>query len=271
MERLSLHQLATNGAPPERLVELAARLECPAVTPFVNASARSNSPHVATLAQARDLRRLADGLGVDVYSLEVFVLEADTDPAAFRPALERGATLGGRRTTVCVGDPDLGRARDRFDAFCAMAADFGIAVHVEFHAFGTLRTLAATQDFLCRAPTAATISVDVLHLYRNEGGIGSLRGPLRVPIGHAQICDGPLVRPRDEWLHEAVADRLVPGEGAFNLVAFLRALPPAVRIDVEVPTRPDPAGELSGEARCAAALQASRRLLARARAAAEPR
>jgi len=263
MERLSLHQLAGNGAPPERMVEIAARLDCPSVTLFVNRSTRSNSAFVETEAQARALRASADALGVQVYGLEVFVLEADTDVQDFHAPLDRGAILGGSRTTLCVADPDLDRARDRFDAFCAMASARGIAVHVEFHAFGTLRSLAATQAFLLRRPTDATLSVDVLHFYRNEGGIASLLGPQPVPIGHAQLCDGPLARPQDEWLFEAVADRLMPGEGAFDLTGFLRAVPAHVRIDVEVPTQPRGRGgdDTLPEARCAAALAASRAVL----------
>jgi len=264
MERLSLHQLAGNGITPERLVDLAARFGCPMVTPFVNASTRSNSAYVETTAQARALRKRADDQGVRIYSLEVFVLEADTDVAAFRPALERGAILGGARTTVCVADQNLGRAKERFEVFCEMAADNAIKVHVEFHAFGTLNTLAATEAFLAGSSSGATLSVDVLHFYRNENSIDSLLAGPKIPIGHAQLCDGPLHRPREEWLFEAVTDRLIPGEGAFDLISFLRALPSDVMIDIEVPSQPRPGTAASDEERCKAAFDASRALLHRA-------
>jgi sugar phosphate isomerase/epimerase len=263
-DRLSLHQLAGNGATPSELLDIAARLGCPAVTVFANASARSGAAHVASAAEARALRRQADALGVRICSLEVFVLGADTDIAAFEPALEVGEILGGERMTVTVDDPDLARARGRFDALCERAAAHGLKVHVEFHAFGSLRSLAATEAFLADPPPTASISADVLHFYRNEGGLAALAGPRTVPIGHAQLCDGPLCRPREEWLFEAVADRLVPGAGEFDLVAFLRALPDDIRIDVEVPTQPERMDGASGPARCETALSAARAVLAAA-------
>lgn len=264
MERLSLHQLAGNGIQPRELIDIAAEMGCPWVTLFVNASARSNSPYVATPAEARGLRAHADARGVGFYSLEVFVLEPDTDIAAFRPALERGAILGGQRTTVCVNDPDLSRARDRFIGFCAQAQEHGIDVHVEFHAFGTIRSLAAARDFIAGTDTGAALGVDVLHFYRNEGNFDSLLGPQPVPVGHAQLCDGPLTRAPEEWLFEAVADRLNPGEGAFDLVGFLRALPPEIRIDVEVPTQPRPGTTSDPAERCRAALASAREIMRRA-------
>ncbi|SPJ25400.1 sugar phosphate isomerase/epimerase family protein [Palleronia abyssalis] len=239
MERLSLHPLTAVRSTPSEFLDIAARLSCPTVSFFVHAG-RSACRHVETVAEARDLRRQAASLGVGVCSLDVFSIGEAALPDSFDEALDIGAALGGQRVTVTIGDPDLSRARDRFDVFCGMAAARDLQVHVEFHAFGTLNTLAQTRDFVASATAPATISADVLHFYRNEGGLDSLVGGDTGPIGHGQLCDGPLDRPRADWLDEAISDRRLPGEGDFDIVTFLRALPPTVTIDIEAPTRAHP-------------------------------
>ncbi|MBV0911063.1 sugar phosphate isomerase/epimerase family protein [Anianabacter salinae] len=261
MDRLSLHPLTALRSTPSEFLDIAGRLGCQTVSFFVHAG-RSACPHVDSLEQARDLRRQAKALGIRICSLDVFSIGPDGLPDSFAHALDRGAALGGERVTVTIGDPDLARARDSFDDFCAMAGERDLAVHVEFHAFGTLNTLAATRDFLALAPTPATISADVLHFYRNEGGLASLLGDHTGSIGHGQLCDGPLVLPRENWLDEAVTDRRLPGEGEFDLVAFLRALPPTVVIDIEAPTLAHPGA--SDFDMCDRALSGARAVMARA-------
>lgn len=262
MERLSLHQLVDTSAPPEEMIEVAARLDCPTVTLFATHSPNSHAPYVETVAQARALRQRGTALGVGVYSLEVFSLTEDGVTDAMRHGLEVAGELGAQRATACIYDSDTARARDNFAALHEQATAHGVDVHVEFHAFGVVNTLGEARDFLSGVDVPAGISADVLHFYRNEGGLESLLEPQPVPIRHAQLCDGPLTRPRDEWLHEAVADRRVPGNGAFDLLTFLRALPRDVRIDVEIPT-PRAAGDTTFD-RANAVLSAARRLLAEA-------
>ncbi|MAM61289.1 sugar phosphate isomerase/epimerase [Maritimibacter sp. UBA3975] len=261
MDRLSLHPLTALRSTTSEFLDIAGRLACPTVSFFVHAG-RSACPHVETLAEARDLKRQAEALGIRICSLDVFSIGPDGLPDSFAHALDRGAALGGERVTVTVGDPDLARARAALDTFCGMAGERDLAVHVEFHAFGTLNTLADVRDFLALAPTDATISADALHFYRNEVGLDSLLSGDTGPIGHAQICDGPLTRPRDEWLEEAVTDRRLPGEGDFDLVTFLRALPRDVIIDIEAPTLAHPGA--SDEELCQRALTGARALMARA-------
>lgn len=269
MERLSLHPLVAIGATPKALLEIAARLTCPTVSLFVTNSEKSRAPYVETIAQAADLRRQAQALDVGIYGLEVFSIDAQGVTDSLRRGLEIGAELGAKRLTTCIYDPDLKRAADNFEIFHDMADKSGLAVHIEFHAFGTLNTLSATRDFLSGVSAQASICADVLHLYRNEGGLESLSSPHPIAIGHAQICDGPLERPRQSWLHEAVADRLRPGEGAFDLAGFVNALPESVRIDVEAPVSAARRIGLSDLDQCTAALDAARRVMKRAVAAAQ--
>ena len=235
MDRLCLHQLAAAGAQPEELVDIAAENDVPAVSLFVTRSARSGSPFVETEAQARALRAQADRLGVEVYGMDVFSLPESFAPDMFDANLDVAAILGGKRITVTVEKQDINRARESWDILALQAKERGIEPHLEFHAFGLINTLPEAEEFLLSVDEPATISADILHFYRNEGGLESLFQPRRARIGHGQLCDGPLSRPKEDWLHEAVADRRYPGDGAFDVVRFLRGLPEDVRIDIEAP------------------------------------
>lgn len=239
MHPLSLHHLTAMEASPAELVDIAARLRCPHVGVFVQHSGRPNIdyPLIEPGPGAREVRRRLDATGVTVHNLEAFLLRPQTEIAAFEPALALGASLGAARLTVIVGDPELDRAFEAFSRLCALAAGHGLAVHIEFHAFSHLRTFGAARDFLARGrPANASLAADVLHLYRNDGGLGPLRGRGETPIGYAQICDGPLSIDPAAAFAEAIGNRGVPGEGAFDLPAFVGLLPPGIVLDIEVPS-----------------------------------
>jgi sugar phosphate isomerase/epimerase len=76
-------------------------------------------------------------------------------------------------------------------------------------------------------------------------------------IAYAQLCDGPDLRLRGDYLPEAM-DRMVPGDGAFPIAAILDALPAATALDVEVPS-------LAGQRAGIPALERARRAVAAAR------
>ena len=55
-------------------------------------------------------------------------------------------------------------------------------------------------------------------------------------LGAVQLCDGPAeMAPDLQLFHEGFLQRMIPGEGDFALADFVRALPPARLIGVEVP------------------------------------
>jgi sugar phosphate isomerase/epimerase len=239
-DRLGLHHLTVLDASPAGLVGIAAEIGCPHVTLFVQATGRSNDayPILTEGAQALEVRQLLRETGVKVHNLEAFVLRPSMPAEAYEPALDLGASLGAGRLTVLVGDPDLGRAFDRFCGVCEKAAARGLAVHVEFHAFTQVRTFGAAQGFLARGrPANAGLAVDALHLHRNDHGIEPLRFKGGAPVAYAQICDGPQTVSPDEAFAEAVGNRMLPGEGSFDLPGFVALLPRDIVLDIEVPSR----------------------------------
>ncbi|MEY4265477.1 MAG: hypothetical protein RIS90_12, partial [Pseudomonadota bacterium] len=82
-------------------------------------------------------------------------------------------------------------------------------------------------------PANLGLCVDSWHVFRG-GGLASLRGidPRRVVT--LQINDGPLQPTLGDYIEDCLRFRQPCGEGAFDLVGFLRALPPAAPINIEV-------------------------------------
>ena len=54
-----------------------------------------------------------------------------------------------------------------------------------------------------------------------------------------QLCDAPAARPTDTetLLHQARAERLMPGDGGLDLRGILRAVPLDLPVSLEIPMR----------------------------------
>jgi sugar phosphate isomerase/epimerase len=65
-----------------------------------------------------------------------------------------------------------------------------------------------------------------------------LRAAAPGQIGYVQLCDGPLLAPREALIQEARTNRLAPGAGEFPLDALLDAMPPNCVASLEVPLPP---------------------------------
>lgn len=238
MTPLALHHLSLRDVAPVELPGIAAGAGFGAVSLFVEPPGPGLDifPRIATAAEAAAVARAMADHGVTVQGIEVFALAPDTDPAAFAPALDRGAALGARCLTALVQDADAGRAAGRMAALCDMAAARGMGVALEFMRFSQCRSIGAAADFVrAVGHPALGILVDPLHLFRTGGTVEGLAATDPALIRAAQLCDGPHAPPPGPPFAEAIENRGIPGEGAFPLPAFLRALPPGTPVDVEVP------------------------------------
>ncbi len=261
---LSLHQLTVLDAPPERLVDLAAMAGCAHVCLFtyVPAAAAGRYP----LVQAADVkalkRRMADA-HVSAGNLEVFPLDGQEDGEAFAQALDVGAQLGATRATAHIHQTDdVQEAADRFAAFAALAARFGITAGLEFMRFSAIPTLEVAAQVVRRAG-AGEIACDILHLIRSGGTVDQVRAHADL-ISYVQLSDGPLDRAPEEMWKEAVKTRALPGKGAFPLIDILHVLTRPLLAEVEVPRWDDVQAGKSDKDRALSAVEASRGILARA-------
>jgi sugar phosphate isomerase/epimerase len=233
---LSLHHLTVLDASVEQLITIAGEVGCAHVCLFtyVPEQARGLYPQVMQ-AQLPMLRDYLAAHRVSVCNLEVFPLDVDNEFARFSEALNIGAALGATRATVHIHNAGHRAAVQRFGDFCDVAADYGISAGLEFNAFSAVcdsHEAAAIVRGAAR-PNGALV-LDMLHLFRS-GGVAADVAEISDIVTYAQLCDGPTDQQMEARWHEAIRERLAPGEGAFPITEVLAHLRPGTVIDVEVP------------------------------------
>lgn len=204
-------------------------------------------------------RRIAD-TGVRVLDIEIFRLQPDTVVENYRAALETGARLGAREALVAGNDPDERRLTERFAAFCDLAGEYGIAVNLEPMPWTDVKTfLDGARVVDAAARDNAGVLVDPIHFDRARSAPSDIDAVPRTRLRYAQLCDAPAERPTDnrELLHQARAERLMPGDGGLDLRGILRALPRDIPISVEIP--------MQTLSRTVPALERTRKMLAKTR------
>jgi sugar phosphate isomerase/epimerase len=207
-----------------------------------------------------------DTTGIGVFDVEIVRIGPNFSVEAFKPFLETSARLGARSILVAGDDPDESRMTACFVAFCEAAAPFGLSADLEFmpqsqvpDARAALRIIEAAGQ-----PNAAII-VDALHVSRSRTVLDDIAAISPDRMNYAQICDGPAEIPQtlDGLNHAARRERLLPGQGAIDLIGLFTTLPPDLPVSVEIPNEKQaPAFGRHEWAR--RALEASKEVLARA-------
>jgi sugar phosphate isomerase/epimerase len=130
------------------------------------------------------------------------------------------------------------RLTDRFAELCALCAEYGLGVGLEFMMSTQVKTLGEALAVIARSGAGnATVTVDALHLARSGGSpcdIAAL-GPAR--ICYLQLCDGPAQPPEDGFAKEAAGERPLPGQGELPVRELVEAGGPDVVLGVEAPSR----------------------------------
>jgi len=243
MRRLALDHITAVDASPTRVIELARATGCDAVCLFLaSMPVLPTMPPFDCIADL-DLRKavkqaLADnGVGLDL--AYPFTLTGRTDVTSLAPALDCARALGAGLVNVLHYDRDPARRVDTFGRFCDLARTFGLNVAVEFYPPSQIGSLPAALDLVARIdrPGEVGINADLLHLMRSGGTLAELAAAPYGTILYAQIADGSIDPPIDRE-HEASAQRMLAGNGAFDIAGFVRALPLQCPISVEIPREP---------------------------------
>jgi sugar phosphate isomerase/epimerase len=110
-----------------------------------------------------------------------------------------------------------------FGQLCDRAAGFGARVHLEFIPFTIVRTLRIAWDLVRVAdrPNGGLV-FDTWHFFRGEPDFEVLADIPGDRIFQVQLDDAPAVPSGP--LREETQRRLLPGDGALDLVAAIRAL-----------------------------------------------
>lgn len=186
----------------------------------------------------REIRARLDDTGVRVLDVEILRLTPQTRGDDYLPVLETAARLGAANALVAGNDPDESRLVDNFAALCDLAATFRIALSLEPMPWTDVRSFADGVRACRRVDRAnAGLLVDPIHFARAGSTAAEIAAVPAAWFRYAQICDAPAERPYDldALLHQARAERLLPGDGGLDLTGIFRALPRDLPVSVEIP------------------------------------
>jgi sugar phosphate isomerase/epimerase len=195
-------------------------------------------PVVGDTPMVRELERRLAETGVRTLDIEIFRLQPDTDVRSYLPALETGARLGAKHVLVAGNDPDEARLTERFAALCDLGAPLGLTFDLEPMPWTDVKNLQQGARIAAAAQRSnAGVLIDPIHFDRGGNVPADIGGVAEERLHYAQLCDAPPQRPRDPatLLHQARAERLMPGDGGLDLAGILRALPSTLPLALEVP------------------------------------
>lgn len=135
--------------------------------------------------------------------------------------------LGARSLNAAQGfgrTLDLGVAVDAFAGLCERAARHDLLVSLEFLPWSGIPDAATAYEIVRRADRDnGGVMVDVWHHFRGAADDGPLRAIPGARIAGVQLNDAP-AEPDPDLVRETMQARLVPGEGAIDLVKFVQIL-----------------------------------------------
>jgi sugar phosphate isomerase/epimerase len=225
----------------DRLVSLAAGV-CPETAPaeFVTACAAAGWPACGIWFDpdtwddgvSRDVRHRLDDTGLVALDMEPVFVTPDGDHGD--RMIDAAASVGARNLLVVSRGVDDDRFAARFAELCDRAVAHGVGCSIEFLAFMSVSSLPQSLEILDAVDRPnGSVLIDALHLARTGGTPDDVRGidPARLP--YAQLCDGPADPPENAYW-DAMDGRSIPGDGEFDLLGLLNALPPTTALSMEV-------------------------------------
>ena len=240
--RLGIGFLSVFALPPVELVELAAELGCPYIStvvqgqPLVPLDFPPYSLKDVTLR--KNLLAAMDHQGVTISLGDGFLVLPGAQMRSFSADLDVLAELRVPWINVVSLDPDLNRTFDQFGALTELAAQRNIRTAVEpvpGLTVGDLPTALAALEHVERPDFR--LLIDTMHLVRSGSSAADLAAIDPDYIGYAQLNDTTVAQRLDNYMEEAMFERMVPGEGELPLHDILSALPAGIVIELEVPRR----------------------------------
>jgi sugar phosphate isomerase/epimerase len=267
MTQLAVGFLSVFALPPVEFVSLAADLGCRHISTTVQGQpllplgfppfSLKDDP-----ALRKDLLAAMNDRGVTISLGDGFLVLPGAEMRNFCTDLDVLAELGVPRINVVSLDPDLSRTFDQFAILTELAAQRGIQTVVEPVPGLTicdLPTALAAREHVGRPDFR--LLIDTMHLVRSGSSAADVAAIDPDHIGYAQLNDTTLQPRIDNYMEEAMFERMVPGEGELPLRDILSALPPDIVIEIEVPRRSLALAGVSPIDRLRPCVEAARRLL----------
>jgi sugar phosphate isomerase/epimerase len=234
MRALCLDHLSLYDLPALELIDVAAKLECNAVSLFVMPLPLGPYLDLVNDRAARaDVASALRDNGLSVGIVEPFLLESEPNWDVIERTASLAAELSGIINALCF-DKEPARLQASFGRLADIARAAGARMAVEGFTLSTVRTMA---DALALADTAGEdigLTVDTLHVMRTGGSWADFAALPQERIFHVQLDDGPLLPPTD-LSKEATVARLPPGQGEFDLASFIPLVPVTANLAVEAP------------------------------------
>lgn len=269
MTLISLAHLTVLHASPAELAGIAGRCGYDAVgLRLIDVVGGDGWPLASSRKLMRETKQAMADNGVGVLDVELARLQPHTQVGDFRRFVEAAAELGARHILAQAHDDDWPRLVDNFASLCDLAAPYGLTLDVEFLTWTRMRDLAGVLALIeASGKDNAGVMIDTLHFFRSGCEPAELESVEPRRLHFIQIADAPAAAPdsSEGLIFAAREDRLDPGEGELPLLELLERLPAETAIAVEIPNSRLAAG-LGDDERARRALEATRRLLARARA-----
>ena len=143
------------------------------------------------------------------------------------PHWETGEALGATHLNVLLTGPatgDLDAAAEVFAGVCERASRHGLTCTLEFSPTREPASAAGALEILRRSGrTEAGLCIDTWHHHWGPDDVTDLERLPGERIQIVQVNDAPAVRPAD-YGHATRYERLVPGDGAIDLAAIVRAV-----------------------------------------------
>jgi sugar phosphate isomerase/epimerase len=266
-DQLGIGFLSVFALPPVEFVNLAADLGCRYISAIVQGAPLLPLGYSAfslkdDAALRKELRAAMNNRGVTISLGDGFLVLPGADMRSFATDLDVLAELGVPWINAVSLDPDLSQTFDQFAALTEVAAQRGIRTAVEpvpGLTVGDLPTAVAALEHVGRPDFR--LLIDTMHLVRSGSGAADLAALDPDHIGYAQLCDTTLQPRVDNYMEEAMYERMVPGEGELPLRDILAALPAGIVIELEIPRRSLALAGVSPIDRLRPCVDAARRLL----------
>ena len=267
MDRLGIGFLGGFGLPPVEFVNLTADLGCRHMSAVVQSLplVPLGYPPFSLkedVALREDMLAAMDDRGVTISLGDGFLVLPGGEMRTLSGDLDVLAELGVPRINVVSLDPDLSRTFDQFAILTELAAQRSIQTVVEpvpGLTVGDLPTALAAREHVGRPDFR--LLIDTMHLVRSGSSAADVAAIDPDHIGYAQLNDTTLQPRVDNYMEEAMFERMVPGEGELPLHDILCALPPDIVIELEVPRRSLALAGVSPIERLRPCVEAARRLL----------
>lgn len=198
--------------------------------------------HDFDLAKNKELfdltKQAMEETGMKIHDIELAKIGDGIDVSRYESAFEAAAKLGVGDVISSIWSDDRDFYLAQFSKLCDLAAQYGIAVNLEFVTWASVKDLKGVRSVLdaVKKPNAA-IFIDTLHFHRSRVALEELDACPKELFRFAHICDGPADIPTDKegLIHTGRDARLYVGEGAIDIAAILKRLPKDIPLSVELP------------------------------------